>query len=139
MMGILYSEDDGPMMCFNAAKSWQFGWYSSRQQIFNAGDGIWSGRLIGQVDMKNANANTDDKVLIKLNTGTSTDYYAMLRPFSVQGFFTQFGYAAGCYNPALSLYYYLTINRGMKKEEFSRVIEKVLHVGIVGFHMSVII
>ena len=77
MMGYSYSQDNGPIMCFNAAKSWQLGWYSDRQQIFNADDGIWSGRLIGQVDRDNVDANTNDKVLLKLNTGTSTDYYAM--------------------------------------------------------------
>ena len=77
MMGFSYSQDNGPIMCFNAAKSWQLGWYASRQQIFNAADGLWEGKLIGQVDMNNPNANTDDKVLLKLNTGSSTDYYAM--------------------------------------------------------------
>jgi len=54
---------------------------------------------------------------------------------SMQGFFTQFGYAAGCYSPFLSLYYYLTINRGMNNKEFARI-EKVLHVSIVGLHLT---
>ena len=55
---------------------------------------------------------------------------------SLQGFFTQFGYAAGSYNLVLSLYYFLIINKGMKKEEFARVWEKVLHGIIVICHLT---
>ncbi|KAK1735761.1 G protein-coupled receptor family protein [Skeletonema marinoi] len=55
---------------------------------------------------------------------------------SLQGFFTQFGYAAGSYNLVLSLYYFLIINKGMKKEEFARVWEKVLHAIIVICHLT---
>lgn len=55
---------------------------------------------------------------------------------SMQGFFTQFGYAAGTYNLVLSLYYYLTINRGMKQKDFSRVLEKVLHGSVVTLHVG---
>lgn len=55
---------------------------------------------------------------------------------ALQGFFTQFGYAAGSYNLVLSLYYYLTINRGMKQREFARVLEKVLHGLVVTLHIG---
>ena len=55
---------------------------------------------------------------------------------SIQGFFTQFGYAAGSYNLVLSLYFYLIINRGMKKEEFAKLWEKVLHGVVVTCHLS---
>ena len=75
MMGYSYSQDDGPKMCFNAAKNWQLGWYASRQLLFE--DKIWNGRLIGQVDHENLNADPDDKVVIKLNTASNTDYYLM--------------------------------------------------------------
>ncbi|KAL7425494.1 hypothetical protein ACHAXM_000042, partial [Skeletonema potamos] len=27
IMGFAYNQDEGPAMCFNAAKSWQSGWY----------------------------------------------------------------------------------------------------------------
>ena len=64
-------------MCFNAAKSWQLGWYASMNSVFNAADRAWSGRLIGQVDMENPNTNPDSKVLVKLNTASDTDYYVM--------------------------------------------------------------
>jgi len=55
---------------------------------------------------------------------------------TVQGFFTQFGYAAGTYNLVLSLYYYLTINRGMKHKDFERVLEKVLHGSVITLHIG---
>lgn len=75
MMGYSYSQDDGPKMCFNSAKSWQLGWFTNKQATFNVADGFWSGRLIGQVDYQNAAALADDRVLLKLNTVSSTDYY----------------------------------------------------------------
>eukprot|EP00567_Pseudictyota_dubia_P005595 CAMPEP_0197441010 /NCGR_PEP_ID=MMETSP1175-20131217/7381_1 /TAXON_ID=1003142 /ORGANISM="Triceratium dubium, Strain CCMP147" /LENGTH=468 /DNA_ID=CAMNT_0042971223 /DNA_START=227 /DNA_END=1633 /DNA_ORIENTATION=- len=55
---------------------------------------------------------------------------------TIQGFFTQFGYGAGTYNLVLSLYYYLTINRGMKQRDFARRLEKVLHFFVVSLHIS---
>jgi len=55
---------------------------------------------------------------------------------SIQGFFTQFGYAAGTYNLVLSLYYYLTINRGMKRKDFARILEKVLHGSVITLHIG---
>ena len=74
MMGYSYSQVNGPKMCFNGPKSWQLGWYASSQHVFNQADGGWSGRLIGQVDYDNPSLPTD-VVLLKLNTGISTDYY----------------------------------------------------------------
>ncbi len=55
---------------------------------------------------------------------------------ALQGFFTQFAYATGSYNLVLSIYYYLIINKGMKKEEFARVWEKVLHGIVIICHLS---
>jgi hypothetical protein len=75
MMGYSYGQDNGPMMCFNGAKSWQLGWYAARHAVFTQPDSIWTGRLIGQVDLENPIANPTDTVLLKLNTGTSTDYF----------------------------------------------------------------
>ena len=73
MMGFSYSQDDGPKMCFNGAKSWQLGWYQDKHQVFNLSDSSWSGRLVGHVDKGSAAA--DDTIILKLNTGTATDYY----------------------------------------------------------------
>eukprot|EP00984_Skeletonema_dohrnii_P036133 scaffold36756_cov150-Skeletonema_dohrnii-CCMP3373.AAC.1 len=55
---------------------------------------------------------------------------------ALQGFFTQFAYATGSYNLVLSIYYYLIINKGMSKEEFAKVWEKVLHGIVVICHLS---
>ncbi len=55
---------------------------------------------------------------------------------SLQGFFIQFGFAAASYNMVLSIYYYLIINRGMKKEEFAKVWEKVLNGIVIICHLS---
>lgn len=68
------AKETGPFYCFNGAKSWYLGWYSSRNYIYNAKDGIWNGRLIGQVDYMNGNDSTS-KVVLKLNSASSTDYY----------------------------------------------------------------
>jgi len=72
VMGYAYRLDDGPKMCFNGPKSWQLGWYASRQHVFDLADGTWSGHLIGQVDY---NSPIPFLVLIKLKTGLDTDYY----------------------------------------------------------------
>ena len=68
--------------------------------------------------------------------GLGVPTFGNMATCSMQGFFTQFGYAAGTYNLVLSLYYYLTINRGMKRKEFSRVLEKVLHGSVVTLHVG---
>lgn len=68
--------------------------------------------------------------------GLGVPTYGNTATCSLQGFFTQFGYAAGSYNLVLSIYYYLIINRGMKKEEFARVWEKVMHGIVIVGHLS---
>ena len=75
IMGAGFSEN-GPLQCFNAHKSWQMGWFASRSHIYNLADGIWNGRLIGQVDYANGNDSTS-KVILKLNTPGPEDYYVM--------------------------------------------------------------
>ena len=75
MMGFSYSSDNGPLMCFNSAKSWQLNWYASRMESIPFSTGVKSRRLIGLADFGNTNAQADDKVVIKLNTASSTDFY----------------------------------------------------------------
>ncbi len=75
-MGYSYSQDDDPKMCFNAAKSWQLGWYDDKKMelaLPATGEISWSGRLFGiaEYDMTAAN----DIVLVKIETGTDLDYY----------------------------------------------------------------
>lgn len=75
MLGYSYGLDDGPLMCFNPAKSWQLGWFDDRHVTVNPLSASWNGDLIGQVDY--SNDSTNRPVLLKINTSTSTDYYAM--------------------------------------------------------------
>jgi hypothetical protein len=52
-------------MCFNGAKSWQLGWYSSKHAEllnFNTPGKSWSGQLVGIADYGN---NLSKNVLIK--------------------------------------------------------------------------
>jgi hypothetical protein len=73
-MGYSYSQDDGPIMCFNAAKSWQFGWYSDKASTLDkTNKRSYVGVLGGIADYADSNIET---VLVKLNTsGSSTDYF----------------------------------------------------------------
>lgn len=69
-MGYSYSYDDFPYMCFNAAKSWQLGWYTDKARtILPLADGQheYTGRLASIVDYKTTDAN----VLIKIQQTTS--------------------------------------------------------------------
>jgi hypothetical protein len=59
-------------MCFNAAKSWQLGWYADKAVTLDKTTNTsYVGVLGGIADYSKSN-NT---VLVKLNTGSSTDYY----------------------------------------------------------------
>ena len=65
MMGYSYSQDDGPVMCFNGAKSWQAGWYTSKSTVVNPSTGgCFEGNLFGIADFGNAASST---VLLKVN------------------------------------------------------------------------
>lgn len=54
MMGYSYSTDEGPIMCFNPAKSWQLGWYDGRYATVDPLSQTWSGKLIGVTDYQSA-------------------------------------------------------------------------------------
>ncbi|GFH55217.1 hypothetical protein CTEN210_11693 [Chaetoceros tenuissimus] len=71
MMGFSYSNDDGPMQCFNAPKNWQLGWYDDKQ-IAVSYDG-WGGNLIGLADYGNSNVALEDMVIAKVDLDES--YY----------------------------------------------------------------
>lgn len=59
-------------MCFNAAKSWKLGWYEDKAVIVSPSTSSRSGRLIGISDYDHSATIT---VLLKLETGTATDFY----------------------------------------------------------------
>mmetsp|Transcript_27773 Transcript_27773/g.60900 ORF Transcript_27773/g.60900 Transcript_27773/m.60900 type:complete len:132 (+) Transcript_27773:262-657(+) len=73
-MGFSYGYSDYPVMCFNAAKSWQLGWYSDKTVTVAPApaDNGWSGRVYGISDYGSSAATT---VLVKIDTTSDTDYY----------------------------------------------------------------
>ena len=76
MMGYSYSSDNGPIMCFNAAKSWRTGWYADKtykvEPTANDGTECFEQDLYGIADFDNENAKY---VLVKINDSSSTDHY----------------------------------------------------------------
>eukprot|EP00526_Cylindrotheca_closterium_P008237 CAMPEP_0113609012 /NCGR_PEP_ID=MMETSP0017_2-20120614/4244_1 /TAXON_ID=2856 /ORGANISM="Cylindrotheca closterium" /LENGTH=819 /DNA_ID=CAMNT_0000517761 /DNA_START=189 /DNA_END=2648 /DNA_ORIENTATION=+ /assembly_acc=CAM_ASM_000147 len=74
MMGYSYDEDDIPYMCFNAAKSWQLGWYSDKAYAVKpspSGKHEFTVELGGIADYGTTNKN----VLIKIEQEQSTWAY----------------------------------------------------------------
>jgi len=85
MMGYSYSSDEGPVMCFNAAKSWHFNWYSRIYIDFEIDAPSYIGRelnLIGIDDYVNG-VYTDAHVTVVmvrvmvLVVGVFDDLYLM--------------------------------------------------------------
>jgi len=72
MMGSSNSIDDGPLKCFNAAKSYQLRWFEDKSVSVNPAIASWTGVLHGLVDYNDA---ATDTVLIKINTATPLDYF----------------------------------------------------------------
>ncbi len=71
MMGVSYSRDDGPRMCFNSAKSSKFTWYENKELTFyesswSNAQNSWTGKIIGLADY--ADAASDQQVLLKIHT-----------------------------------------------------------------------
>lgn len=76
MMGYSYSQNDSPVMCFNAAKTWQTGWFADKSLTIDPNNdaGIcYSGALYGQDSY--TSSPVDAYVLIKLQSNSGQDYY----------------------------------------------------------------
>lgn len=63
-MGYGYGREDFPKMCFNAAKSWQLGWYDDKADEVKPEAGAFTGRIVAFVDYE----STSDNVLYKVGT-----------------------------------------------------------------------
>ena len=73
MMGYSYSQDDGPLMCFNPAKSWQTQWYASKSTVVDPSAGnCFEGKVYGIADYSNAASSV---VLVKIDDASATDYF----------------------------------------------------------------
>ena len=81
MMGFSYFSDDGPMMCFNAAKNFQLGWFDNQKATYNPMDnldfhlknGVKTFTLNGVNDAKNGQPNK--LITLRLQESGSGDYY----------------------------------------------------------------
>ena len=75
VMGSAYGGDDeGPLMCFNAANTWQLGWYTDYRvdlpdSVTNSF--VWSGSLVGFAEKSSAIAS--DRMMIRIRS--ASDYY----------------------------------------------------------------
>ena len=73
IQGFSYPEDDGPVMCFNGAKTYQLGWYSQYHvDLPISGSFNWNGNLVGFAEK--ASASSSDKMIVRIISST-TDYY----------------------------------------------------------------
>ena len=89
MMGYSYSSDNDPVMCFNAPKNRQLGWYSDRTVTVTSG---WSGRLYGLSSY--SSSSSDDAVILYIPSGTNgstRDYYVSFNGWSGINSGTQLG------------------------------------------------
>jgi hypothetical protein len=73
-MGYFYGQDDGPIMCFNAAKSYQLGWYADRHQNLSPSARSWNGRLVG-VAQYGSITDPNDRMVVRFNAGSDDDFY----------------------------------------------------------------
>jgi len=77
MMGYSYSQDDGPMMCFNAAKSHQTGWYSDEVTVVTPGSdgvhGCFDDQVYGIADY--SNGQNGQSVIVRVDDPSADDYF----------------------------------------------------------------
>ena len=72
-MGYGYGQDDGPIMCFNGAKSWQTGWYAPKSKVISPDPGVlFTANLYGIANYDNS---ASSYVLFKINNASTTDIY----------------------------------------------------------------
>ena len=69
----LYGDDEGKM-CYNAAKSWQIGWYDDRKRVINPKTENVVVKMVGIADYLESETDTLP-VVLKLETDTNDDYF----------------------------------------------------------------
>jgi len=75
MMGYSYNRDNGPMQCFNPAKTYQLGWFDDKVLEIDPTRGTWVGTIIGATDYMNSNVNQNANVVVKIKTGEFNDLF----------------------------------------------------------------
>lgn len=73
-MGTPLWGDDNGALCFNAAKSWQIGWYNSHKLLLDPKQkAYWEGEIIGVADFSRNAFNRP--VVVKIETSTHVDLF----------------------------------------------------------------
>ena len=73
LMGHSFQVDEGPVMCFNNAKNWDFGWYKDKHTTLNPlTQNFWSGNLVGYANY--GTAPSDSSVIVKIE-GHNKDFF----------------------------------------------------------------
>lgn len=76
-MGYSYPGHTAPLMCFNAAKSWQSGWYEEHHDTFDPlTSASWSGKLVGPTDYDQLNKG-EHMVVLRVMRTDDDDLYLM--------------------------------------------------------------
>jgi len=78
-MGYSYGLDDGPKMCFNAAKNSQLGWYSNREITLYPPFANFTQQMVGIVNYESPG---DFLVIIKIDIASGDDYYVSFNRLS---------------------------------------------------------
>jgi hypothetical protein len=68
--------DYGAHMCFNAAKTWYFGWYSDQQIAINPAEEPFNDEIVGINDVFEGTAGDEKNVVVKI-TDNYNDYFLM--------------------------------------------------------------
>lgn len=66
MMGFSYNRDNGPLQCFNSAKTYQLGWFNDKAIEIDPNNGRWEGILIGAADYSNPTVDQNANVIVKV-------------------------------------------------------------------------
>jgi len=75
MMGFSYNRDNGPLQCFNPAKTYQLGWLNDKVEEVDPDDGTWIGKIIGVADYSNTNVDGNGRVVIKIKSDEDKDIF----------------------------------------------------------------
>lgn len=69
--------DDGPLICFNGAKSWYLGWYSDKHVAITQAMLPWRGKLVGIDDYLSGQITEADNYVIANIGDLSVDLFIM--------------------------------------------------------------
>ena len=74
MMGYSYNRDNGPLQCFNPAKSFVLGWYEDKVIEVDPFEGTWTGSLVGVTEYGDIDTQ-NSYIVVKIKTGGEKDLF----------------------------------------------------------------